>query len=131
MTIYIAGPMTGIEQDNLPAFEKAKAFFEAKGFDVIIPHDLAKANPNITEYGALLALDIFHIGTKAHLVAMLPHWELSRGAVAEYVFSRAARKTIIDATNGYPLRMNYPLNMMNHSVVDECNSKSTNNYKTT
>ncbi|HUW07849.1 MAG TPA: DUF4406 domain-containing protein [Williamwhitmania sp.] len=106
MTVYIAGPMTGIEQGNLPAFLKAKAFFEGKGFDVIIPHYIAKEKPFL-DYGALLAHDIFTIGTRCHIVAMLEGYRDSKGAMAEYVFCRAANKLILHAENGAPIQPEY------------------------
>lgn len=128
MTVYIAGPMTGIQQENLPAFEKSKEFFEANGYDVIIPHDIAKANPTVTKYGELLAIDIFTIGTKCQLVAMLPFWRSSKGACIEYAFARAANMPIVDATNGYVLPKQYPTNhatsfVDDHSldsIIDHC-----------
>lgn len=117
MTIYIAGPMTGIDQENLHAFLEAKEFFEAKGFEVIIPHDIAKEHQEL-EYGGLLAYDIFTIGTKCQAVAMLPGWSNSRGAIVEYTFARATNRVVLNATNGFPIPFGYSQNNR-VSIVDD------------
>ena len=43
MKIFISGPMRGIPYYGFPAFDAAKAAFEAAGFDVVTPADLDRA----------------------------------------------------------------------------------------
>lgn len=43
MKIFVSGPMRGIPYYNFPAFDAAKAAFEAVGFDVVTPADLDRA----------------------------------------------------------------------------------------
>jgi hypothetical protein len=43
MKVFISGPMRGIPRYNFPAFDAAKAAFEAVGFDVITPADLDRS----------------------------------------------------------------------------------------
>lgn len=38
--LYVAGPMSGIPQDNIPAFEEAGNWLEDKGFDALLPHTI-------------------------------------------------------------------------------------------
>ena len=39
MKIFISGPMRGIPYYGFPAFDAARAAFEAAGFDVVTPAD--------------------------------------------------------------------------------------------
>ena len=39
MILYIVGPVTGLENNNRPAFEYAKIALESVGYDACIPHD--------------------------------------------------------------------------------------------
>ena len=43
MKLFISGPMRGIPYYGFPAFDAAKAAFEAAGFDVVTPADLDRA----------------------------------------------------------------------------------------
>ena len=43
MKIFVSGPMRGIPYYGFPAFDAAKAAFEAAGFDVVTPADLDRA----------------------------------------------------------------------------------------
>jgi hypothetical protein len=43
MRIYVAGPMTGYEHDNAPAFERAATMLRAQGHDVVTPIELNAA----------------------------------------------------------------------------------------
>ena len=43
MKLFISGPMRGIPYYGFPAFDAARAAFEAAGFDVVTPADLDRA----------------------------------------------------------------------------------------
>ena len=43
MRIFVSGPMRGIPYYGFPAFDAARAAFEAAGFDVVTPADLDRA----------------------------------------------------------------------------------------
>lgn len=43
MRVFISGPMRGIPYYGFPAFDEAKAAFEAVGFEVVTPADLDRA----------------------------------------------------------------------------------------
>lgn len=94
MKIYIAGPMTGREQWNFPAFFEAEAQLLALGYDVVNPaHNdgatleaaLASAGsaekPNHT-WGWYMRRDLPHVmGCDA--ICLLEGWRESRGALLE------------------------------------------------
>lgn len=106
--IYIAGPMSGYEQFNFPAFFKAEERFIKFGFEVFNPAgadvdaygedifyesedgdtiDLEK-NSNFSLRDAL-AKDLSWICREATDIYMLAGWENSKGAKAEHALAVA------------------------------------------
>jgi hypothetical protein len=65
MKLFISGPMRGIPYYNFPAFDAARAAFEAVGFEVVTPADLDRAIgfdaidlPADTDWRAEAGLDV-------------------------------------------------------------------------
>lgn len=96
--LYVIGPVTGIEYDNRPEFEKVRATLECalgRGCKVGIPHDVVPAGAewscamrlSIAEMLAIRHDDRFRpelsIFVKYDGVAMLDGWEASPGARLE------------------------------------------------
>lgn len=94
--IYLAGPMTGIEDLNFPKFfEKSKELADL-GWNVFNPaqNDLNKWEniKNVKEnanYRDCLYDDLSWITKEADAIAMLPGWENSKGAFAEWATAKA------------------------------------------
>jgi hypothetical protein len=99
-TYYIAGPMTGRPQFNIPAFRTAAAHLRAQGLEVISPHeqdsveiqeaafasmtgDLADLAHCADTWGTMLARCVHTIADKVDGIVFLPTWERSRGARLE------------------------------------------------
>ena len=81
MRVYIAGPMTGIEDLNFPAFHAAADALRAAGFDPVNPADI---NPGHgTPYQTCMRNDLTALLT-CDAVALLEGWEHSRGARLEH-----------------------------------------------
>lgn len=89
MRLYIIGPVTGIEDDNRPAFAHAREDLRSAGYDVKIPHDfIVHGTPHdramlqsvhaLTQAKYGLRLTPYFDG-----VAMLEGWEESVGARLE------------------------------------------------
>lgn len=100
LTVYVAGPMSGIAEFNFPAFREASGNLRALGHEVISPHELDEAEgfePSATgddqdpnEYAAFLARDIQKIAEAGvEAIVCLPGWEDSGGAKTEVQFGRA------------------------------------------
>jgi hypothetical protein len=109
--IYIAGPMTGIPQFNIPAFDAAAEDLRSLGHDVVSPAELddpetraaallsldgapGEGSANGETWGDFLARDVKLItdgGIEA--IAVIPGWERSRGARLE---------TFVAFLNGVP-----------------------------
>lgn len=95
-SVYIAGPISGIKNDNKEQFEEFQNKFIDLGFHVINPHDLHTdhntrlmnkklKSGEITEkehHGYFMRVDLSEM-CKCDLVAVLPEWEKSKGANIE------------------------------------------------
>lgn len=101
-TIYIAGPMSGHDDLNEPAFRAAAAEWEALGWRAIVPHDVApyehdrdcppvygdRVAGGSHDGGCYLRADLLDL-----LVADAAHflcgWQESRGARVEHAVAEA------------------------------------------
>lgn len=90
MRVYIAGPMTGIADNNVPAFEAAKAELrDSSAHDVVSPVDISRRmgfDPRLPvsqdAYRALLAEDLRSL-LCCDAVVLLKGWSESNGATLE------------------------------------------------
>jgi hypothetical protein len=106
MKIYLAGPMRGKPFFNFPEFDAGAKALRAAGHTVFNPAErdrsvdpkVGKNNPTgdidvaIKEGFSLreaLAADMKFICEEADAVALLPGWELSKGALAERATANA------------------------------------------
>lgn len=98
---YLAGPMTGYEEHNFPAFEKHASFLRQNGHIVVSPRELEalETGPRKSwEY--YLRRDLKELLTCDH-IAVMPGWEHSRGASLEvYVGWRLGCEIISAETMG-------------------------------
>lgn len=86
MRVYIAGPMTGIEALNFPAFHAAAATLRALGYEVVSPAEL---NPDPgADWLACMRIDIAGLVT-CDAVALLPGFDASRGAMIEMTLAQS------------------------------------------
>lgn len=111
MHLYIAGPMSGIPQFNIPAFDAAAASLRSQGHDVTNPADedspavraagLASTTGNLADlaptgetWGDLLARDVKIVADRVDGVVLLPGWENSRGARLEAFVAVQCKKPV-------------------------------------
>lgn len=85
--LYAIGPVTGIENDNRPAFEAARHDLKAAGYYVQLPHDyIVSGTPWDTAMAASIR-QVVDLGAYGELtldgIALLPGWEGSKGACLE------------------------------------------------
>jgi hypothetical protein len=78
---YIAGKMTGLPDLNHSAFLKASITVAARGYDVIIPHDIAEANPGLS-WEEYMKLDIITL-VRSNVLFILNDAPSSPGATIE------------------------------------------------
>ncbi|MEG0303926.1 DUF4406 domain-containing protein [Gordonibacter sp.] len=79
MRLYIAGPVSGIERLNRPAFERAATRLEDAGYSVAVPHWFV---PATADWQTAMRISIETLA-KCDGVALLPGWRTSRGAKIE------------------------------------------------
>lgn len=95
MKLYLAGPMTGIEDFNFPAFSAAAAELRALGHEVINPAENDDGDTT-REWAYYMRKDLAHV-LSVDAVAVLPGWQGSRGARLEVHVARALGLPILDA----------------------------------
>jgi hypothetical protein len=104
---YLAGPMSGIVQHNVPAFDAAAADLRGRGYDVIVPVELDGSEwreaalasdggpiPGAT-WGDMLARDVKIVSDKVNGVILLDNWLKSRGARLEAFVGLLTGKTFM------------------------------------
>jgi hypothetical protein len=79
MRLYLAGPMTGVQDFNYPAFHAEAARLRALGYVVENPAE----NPEQDSWLAYMRVSIRQMLT-CDAVALLPNWQISKGAMIEY-----------------------------------------------
>lgn len=85
--LYVSGPMSGRDDYNFPAFDRAAMRLRSAGYRVLNPADFG-ADPRHT-WADCLSRDLLVLG-QAGGVATLDGWEGSRGATLEVEFARKA-----------------------------------------
>lgn len=114
MRVYLAGPMRGLPNFNFLAFHKAAAVLRMRGHHVFSPaerdeliHGPELSTNNLTgceqmaaaQHGfslrEALGADMAWICAEAEAIALLPKWELSKGARAEYALADALGLDVI------------------------------------
>lgn len=102
--IYLAGPMKGIKNFNFTKFDVEAYKLRKQGWEVFSPADNDREqwgkddkwmptpdNMDDIKYDLrdILGQDLAWICRYADAIAMLPNWELSRGAIAEHALATA------------------------------------------
>lgn len=92
---YLAGPMSNLPLYNFPAFDEARDVLRSRGYEVVSPADLDRAvgfDPSTCKVDKkfldeAMERDIAAI-MRVDCIVMLPGWEESTGALAEYALAR-------------------------------------------
>lgn len=78
--IYLSGPMSGIADNNFPAFKAWAATLREHGYDVVSPHEIQIQEAGTWEL--CLRADLRELCT-CDAIALMPGWENSKGANLE------------------------------------------------
>lgn len=76
--IYLSGPMSGLPDNNFPAFHAHAAQLRASGFEVVSPAEI----PDAPSWELCLRADLRELCT-CDAIALMPGWERSKGANLE------------------------------------------------
>ena len=87
MKLYVIGPVTGIEDDNRPAFEVARDALEEAGYEVEIPHDTI---PTSAEWHEAMVMSIKAM-MRCDGVCAISGWRKSLGAEFEHYLAGVVR----------------------------------------
>jgi len=87
---YLSGPMTGIKDLNVPAFNHYARKLKADGYSVFNPGD--NTSKDWTES---MKIDIREL-TKAEVVFVMPGWAKSKGVMIECFIAQALSIPVID-----------------------------------
>lgn len=77
---YLSGPMSGIADNNFPAFNEAAAALRALGFMIVNPAEISVANSD--SWQDCLRADIKEL-CDCNFIVLMPGWEASNGAHLE------------------------------------------------
>lgn len=102
MKVYIAGPMTGVPQFNVPMFDRVARELRLQGYDVVSPAELDSPEMRAAAlkstdgalapleeatketWGEVLARDVRVLSDQGiEGIVLLPDWQKSRGANLE------------------------------------------------
>lgn len=93
MKTYLAGPMTGHPDLNFPLFHAEAKRLRATGHDVVNPAEI-NVDP-AKGWEDCMRADISALVT-CEAIAMLPGWQLSRGATLEHHIATALGLRVIE-----------------------------------
>ncbi|HSW45685.1 MAG TPA: DUF4406 domain-containing protein [Phycisphaerae bacterium] len=93
--IYISGPMTGIDRHNFPAFHAAARRMRAVGWRVVNPAENFGGRTDLPRE-VYMRVDVALLAL-CDAIALLPGWQDSRGARAEYLLAREMGLEVRDA----------------------------------
>lgn len=79
MRLYVIGPVSGVPDLNLPAFEEARLSLEEEGYEVALPHDVV---PSDASWERAMRLSVAEM-MRCDAVAMLDGTLRSDGAMIE------------------------------------------------
>ena len=92
--LYLAGPMTGLDDFNYPAFNAMADELHARGYEVENPADHGTVAGAVwTDY---MAYDLTRLGL-CGMIALLPGWEKSQGARLEVLIAERLGMTVVNA----------------------------------
>lgn len=92
--LYLAGPMTGIEDFNYPAFNAMADRLRAAGYEVENPADHGTVEGAV--WADYMAYDLTRLGL-CGMIALLPGWDLSQGARLEVMIAEHLGMRVVNA----------------------------------
>lgn len=95
--IYISGPMTGVVDHNVPAFDAVERFLTYYGYKPINPaNNDGRSRDKPWHY--YMSLDIVSV-CQSNALLLLPDWEFSRGAIVEIAVAERLETPIYEIVN--------------------------------
>lgn len=104
--VFLSGPMTGIPEHNVPAFERATERARNTGFHIISPVELFRNTFGehwLTQPRKAYLYAAYAVLMDPHTegIMVLPGWEYSEGSYAEVVMAASLQLRFFRAEDGY------------------------------
>jgi hypothetical protein len=97
VSVYIAGPMTGLPEFNFPAFAAVAKKLRALGCYVVSPHELSiQADRSLALPYEFYLRNSLKALLRCDEVVLLPGWERSKGACLEREIAQALKMTVTE-----------------------------------
>ncbi len=118
MKLYLLGPMTGMVDQNHPAFHEAAAKLRAMGHEVLSPaeHDIPEAQLSEDGWVKALEYDVGECVCKVQGYAVLEGFQHSRGAMLEGINCIALKRTLIVVPGQEPAFIAHVRGYLRHSL---------------
>lgn len=113
--VYISGPITNIENQNIGAFLDAQRRFESAGWAVINPHTFAGAVEK--EWADYMKVDLMVMLLAVDAIAILPNWWGSVGSRVEIAVAKAFNLPIYNAKTMQPIMIDVQLSFNGGSTL--------------
>jgi hypothetical protein len=136
--VYVAGPMRGYDKFNFPAFDATRDVLLQNGRNVISPADIDRASgcdentppAQVMDQRVFVFRDffaLFFIANRSNgAIAMIPGWEKSTGAAAEFMLSRWLGLTVFDQFGVRLKSENVDYTALNASIEKFLNAQQEN-----
>jgi hypothetical protein len=119
-SVYIAGPITGYNDKNIPAFESAEKVLKEAGFYVINPHKIDHSKAEELERNGASEEEIWQAylekdleeAMKAKNICLLENWINSDGANLEAFVLYKLGKTILKIENNEIIKIELKANLI-------------------
>ncbi len=96
LSVYMSGPMTGLPNNNVEAFNSYTKQWNDAGYVIVNPASFEeKAKETYTDW---LKRDVSCLINSCNAIAMMPGWEKSNGARLEYSVACSLGYLVFDAT---------------------------------
>jgi hypothetical protein len=111
LTAYISGPMSHIKNLNEPLFRTWESILNNKGFNTIVPHDIAALKLKHGDWEMHMRADLIEMLRRADFIVTLPDWEKSAGATIEKMLADLLNIPVLHYPNvKHANAMKFPLN---------------------
>lgn len=104
LIVYIAGPISGVENGNKEAFLRAEQLFKQLGYIVLNPHCLPAGLSEFQYMDICVAMV-----RSADAIYLLDGWEVSSGAIAERALAKKLGLLIITGSVRPPIPLSPPI----------------------
>lgn len=114
MRLYLAGPMTGHPNHNIPLFDSVTRLLREQGLDIVSPAELDNPETRVVAasaedghmpkdwpdtWGDFLSRDVKLVADEVDGVVVLPEWWTSKGARLEAFCAWLTKKPVYYATD--------------------------------